>query len=102
MSGFVRRFWQGLPKVQVLVVEDDTLSRLITEAAVAKLGHSVLIASDGEAAWPLVQEHQFDAMASDRRCVSWTARTVLARQGAPKRHLPIFKFLTSHSDTNDF
>jgi two-component system, cell cycle response regulator len=85
--------------MRVLVVEDDTLSRLITEAAVMKLGHAVLTAANGEEAWQMFQANQFDVVISDR-CMPILSGDDLCRRirRHPSSVYPYFIFLTAQRD----
>ena len=52
--------------MKVLVAEDDAVSRTIVQRAVQKLGHEVLAAADGEAAWDLYRKSSdLDVIISD-------------------------------------
>lgn len=85
--------------MRVLVAEDDLLSRLITEATVSRLGHSVLSAANGEDAWRLFQEHEVDAIVSDRSMPVMNGEELcrLVRTHPTARY-PYFIFLTAHGD----
>ena len=52
--------------MRILIAEDDTASRLILEAALAGLGHEVIVATDGEQAWRTFQSNKVEAIISDR------------------------------------
>jgi diguanylate cyclase (GGDEF)-like protein len=51
--------------VKVLIAEDDAVSRLTLGRAVEQLGHEILVAADGVAAWELFREHAVDVIVSD-------------------------------------
>jgi DNA-binding response OmpR family regulator len=42
--------------VRILIAEDDDVSRLALEALLAKRGHEVLTAADGQEAWDILQQ----------------------------------------------
>jgi signal transduction histidine kinase len=51
--------------MNVLIAEDDALTRLMLQRAVAHHGHACLVAHDGRAAWQLFQAHPVDVVISD-------------------------------------
>lgn len=51
--------------MKVLIAEDDTIASRVLEAALRKLGHEVLVASDGESAWGILQTESVRAVVSD-------------------------------------
>ena len=52
--------------MKILVAEDDAVSRMILQRAVQRLGHDVLAAEDGKAAWDLYREtSDVDVIISD-------------------------------------
>ena len=51
--------------MRVLVVDDDLVCRLTVEAMVNTLGHDCLTASDGRAAWDLMQAESIDVLVTD-------------------------------------
>jgi diguanylate cyclase (GGDEF)-like protein len=52
--------------LKILVAEDDAVSRMILQRAVQRLGHDVLAAEDGKAAWDLYREtSDVDVIISD-------------------------------------
>lgn len=53
--------------MRIMIAEDDTVSRLVLEAAVAALGHECISAIDGEQAWQLFQKLDVDVVISDRQ-----------------------------------
>ena len=54
-----------LPVLEVLVVDDDPASLTALAASIRALGHVCRTASDGEAAWQLVERNRFDVVISD-------------------------------------
>lgn len=51
--------------MQILIAEDDPITRLILELTIRKLGHEFLSAEDGLKAWQLFQDHPVDVIISD-------------------------------------
>jgi two-component system cell cycle response regulator len=52
--------------MRIVIAEDDTVSRLVLEAAVTALGHECFTTVDGEDAWQLFQGLDVDVVISDR------------------------------------
>jgi signal transduction histidine kinase/CheY-like chemotaxis protein len=52
-------------KLKLLVAEDNALNRHVLELQIAKLGHDVAFANDGEEAWLRLQEADFDVLLTD-------------------------------------
>jgi phosphoserine phosphatase RsbU/P len=44
--------------VKILTVEDDLVARAVLRQALRRLGHESIEASDGEAAWEMMQKHE--------------------------------------------
>ncbi len=53
------------PDKHILVVEDDRNLRTILDFNLKRLGFQVTVASDGEQAWRLAQQHSFDFVVTD-------------------------------------
>ena len=51
--------------MNVLIAEDDALTRLMLQRAVEHQGHACLVAQDGLEAWQLFQAHRVDVVISD-------------------------------------
>jgi two-component system cell cycle response regulator len=51
--------------MRIVIAEDDTVSRLVLEAAVTALGHECITTVDGEDAWLLFQGLDVDVVISD-------------------------------------
>jgi two-component system, cell cycle response regulator len=52
--------------MQIIVADDDAISRIILRTAVEQLGHTCLEAENGAQAWELLQQHDVDVVISDR------------------------------------
>jgi diguanylate cyclase (GGDEF)-like protein len=51
--------------MKVLVVDDDSLSRLVVQAAVERLGHQSIAAEDGKEAWECFAQEKPDVVITD-------------------------------------
>ena len=51
--------------MKVLIAEDDTVASRVLEAALRKLGHEALVATNGESAWEILQTESVRAVVSD-------------------------------------
>ena len=51
--------------MNVLIAEDDALTRLMLQCAVEHQGHACRVAQDGLEAWQLFQAHRVDVVISD-------------------------------------
>lgn len=51
--------------VKILAVEDDSVARAVLQAALRRLGHEVIVADTGEAAWELLQSEGVRVVVSD-------------------------------------
>jgi DNA-binding response OmpR family regulator len=51
--------------VKILAVEDDAVARAVLNKALQRLGHDVVLAPDGEAAWQLVERDPVRVIVSD-------------------------------------
>src|ERR671939_475769 len=51
--------------MNVLIAEDDAMTRLVLQRAVEHDGHACLVAQDGLEAWQLFQAHGVDVVISD-------------------------------------
>lgn len=54
-----------MPVVKILAVEDDAVARAVLRQALRRLGHEVVEAGDGEAAWELLQTEPVRVVVSD-------------------------------------
>ena len=85
--------------MRILIAEDDPTSRLVLSAAVRKLGHEVVSASDGAEAWRLYLATHFDAVISDRSMPEFDGIELCRRiRSSSKSGYTYFIFLTSFSE----
>lgn len=54
-----------MPVVKILAVEDDAVARAVLRQALRRLGHEVVEAGDGEAAWEVLQTEPVRVVVSD-------------------------------------
>jgi phosphoserine phosphatase RsbU/P len=89
-------------RVKILAVEDDAVSRAVLRQALRRLGHDVIEAKDGEAAWDVLHREGVRVVVSD-----WTmprsdgldlCRKIRARVGADYMY---FILLTSRDATQE-
>ncbi|MBA3794948.1 MAG: diguanylate cyclase [Rubrobacter sp.] len=89
--------------MNVLIAEDDAVSRMILQRAVQKLGHEVLVAEDGGKAWKLYCEaSDIDVIISDWMMPEVDGlelcRKVRAEERVDGRGYTYFIFLTALGD----
>lgn len=89
--------------LSVLVVEDDADSRRLLTAAVARLGHTCVSASNGKEAWTILQHGNVDAVLCDLAMPEMggleLCRLVRGRRGAPYVY---FVLMTAFSDKEHY
>lgn len=82
--------------MRILIAEDDAVSRIILQAAVAQFGHDCLVAEDGAQAWDLFRGSDVDVVISDRRMPGMDGIELCRRiRQAPQRRYTYFIFLTA-------
>jgi two-component system, cell cycle response regulator len=95
------RSWQGT-SVNILIAEDDPVSREILRRALVRLGHECVTARDGNEAWEMFQRLPVDVVISDRLMPGMDGielcRRVREHTGSG---YPYFIFLTSLGDRQD-
>jgi CheY-like chemotaxis protein len=52
---------------RILVVEDSSVLRLVLQRTLSTAGFSVMTAIDGDAAWQLCMQHDFDLIVTDEQ-----------------------------------
>jgi CheY-like chemotaxis protein len=60
-----RRIVQSASPKRVLIVEDNVINQIVIKRMLERLGHTVEVAADGDAAIRLVQETQYDLLLTD-------------------------------------
>jgi two-component system cell cycle response regulator len=86
--------------MRILIAEDDTLSRMILEATVAKLGHEFVSTSNGQAAWQAFSSSNVDVIISDRSMPIMDGLELCRRvRATPCDTYTYFIFVTSSNDS---
>ncbi len=85
--------------MQVLIAEDDAVSRLVLQRALEKLGHACLVACDGTEAWELFQHTEVDVVISDWMMPGLDGIDLCRRvRASPRALYPYFVLLTALAD----
>jgi len=96
-----------LPKLNILLAEDNAVNRLLAQKLLQKLGHAVTLVNNGREAlehWELNQSNQFDIILMDVQMpemdgLQATAR-IRAKELATSAHIPIIA-VTAHAMKGD-
>jgi two-component system, sensor histidine kinase and response regulator len=88
-------------RLQVLVVEDEPVDRLILSAAVRQLGYDCLEAEDGREAWTIFREQKPDIVVSDWQMPGLDGSDLcrMVRTSDGRAYTP-FIFVTCHGDAD--
>lgn len=76
-------------KLQVLLVDDEQQMLVAMEAVLARLGHSVLKASNGQDALEIIERSKVDLIISDMRMPVMTGGELLARIHSMGTRIPV-------------
>ncbi len=88
--------------MNILVAEDDYVSRLLVKKAVKKIGHTVLEAENGKIAWDLFLEHHPDMIISDWMMPEMTGLELCKKiRSSDKKTYSYVMLLTSKDKTDD-
>jgi two-component system chemotaxis response regulator CheY len=93
-----------MPRLKVLVVDDDSASREAIQRAVASLGHDCRAASDGTEAWRIHQAARADVIVSDWQMPNMDGLELCRRTrtaGAEEAYT-YFIFMTAFEDKSHF
>jgi DNA-binding NtrC family response regulator len=82
---------------KLLVVDDENNLRLVVQKELTRLGHEVETASDGENAWNLLEEKDFDVLLCDINMPRLDGISLLRRLGEKRHNPPEVIMLTGHA-----
>lgn len=80
-----------------LVVDDENNLRMVVQKELSRLGHEVETAADGEAAWALLEEKDFDVMLCDINMPRLDGISLLRRLREKRQNPPEVIMLTGHA-----
>ena len=89
-------------KIQVLVADDDAVTRRILEACLKDLGYLFLLARDGHEAWAQFQRSKVDVIISDWLMPGINGLDLCRQVRAATAPYTYFILLTSNSDKEQF
>ncbi|MFH2092719.1 MAG: response regulator [Pseudomonadota bacterium] len=88
--------------MNILVAEDDYVSRLLVKKAVKKIGHEVIEAENGRLAWELFLKHEPDMVISDWMMPEMTGIELCQKiRGSKKKTYSYVMLLTAKDKTTD-
>ena len=91
----------GPPHIQVLVVEDEPIERLVLQTAVRRLGHECIEAEDGGQAWEMFRTHHPDVVVSDLQMPGLDGAELCRRvRTLDHEGYTPFIFVTGHDDAD--
>jgi DNA-binding NtrC family response regulator len=82
---------------KLLVVDDENNLRLVIQKELSRQGHTVETASDGEDAWNLTEEHNFDVILCDINMPRLDGLGLLRRLREKRQNPPEVIMLTGHA-----
>lgn len=82
---------------KLLVVDDENNLRLVVQKELTRLGHEVETASDGESAWSLLEEKDFDVLLCDINMPRLDGISLLRRLREKRQNPPEVIMLTGHA-----
>ena len=85
---------------KLLVVDDEKNLRMVVQKEMARQGHEVECASDGEAAWEMLEEQDFDVLLCDINMPRLDGMEVCRRLRAARPGTPIL-LLTARGSEDD-
>lgn len=80
-----------------LVVDDENNLRMVVQKELSRLGHEVETAADGEAAWAVLEEKDFDVMLCDINMPRLDGISLLRRLREKRQNPPEVIMLTGHA-----
>ncbi|HEX8370720.1 MAG TPA: sigma-54 dependent transcriptional regulator [Pyrinomonadaceae bacterium] len=82
---------------KILVIDDESNLRLVVQKEMSRLGHEVETASDGEAAWSVLEERDFDVLLCDINMPRLDGIGLLRRLKEKRQNPPEVIMLTGHA-----
>ncbi len=82
---------------KLLVVDDENNLRLVVQKELTRLGHEVETAADGESAWNLLEERDFDVLLCDINMPRLDGMSLLRRLREKRQNPPEVIMLTGHA-----
>ncbi|MBI5767945.1 MAG: response regulator transcription factor [Verrucomicrobia bacterium] len=87
--------------MKVLAVEDDPVAQLVLESTLKSLGHEVVLAADGEAAWAALQDPALRVVVCDWRLPKLDGLALCRRVREEREDYVCFILLTQHLATGE-
>lgn len=87
--------------MKILAVEDDPVAQLVLESALKSLGHEVVLAADGEAAWAALSDPLLRVVVSDWRLPKLDGLALCRRIRAERDDYVCVILLTQHLATGE-
>jgi DNA-binding NtrC family response regulator len=82
---------------KILVIDDESNLRLVVQKEMSRLGHEVETASDGEAAWTVLEEKDYDVLLCDINMPRLDGIGLLRRLKEKRQNPPEVIMLTGHA-----
>ncbi|MDQ3801715.1 MAG: sigma-54 dependent transcriptional regulator [Acidobacteriota bacterium] len=82
---------------KILVIDDESNLRLVVQKEMSRLGHEVETASDGEAAWSVLEERDYDVLLCDINMPRLDGIGLLRRLKEKRQNPPEVIMLTGHA-----
>ncbi|HEX8247931.1 MAG TPA: sigma-54 dependent transcriptional regulator [Pyrinomonadaceae bacterium] len=82
---------------KILVIDDESNLRLVVQKEMSRLGHEVETAADGEAAWSVLEERDYDVLLCDINMPRLDGIGLLRRLKEKRQNPPEVIMLTGHA-----
>jgi two-component system, cell cycle response regulator len=93
---------ERINNMRILVADDEPISRRLVESALRKAGHEVIAVGDGEEAWHLLNEDDFDITVLDWMMPGLEGISICEKlRHAPRDYYLYIILLTSKADHKD-
>ena len=87
--------------MNILAVEDDSVAQLVLSSSLASLGHRVVLAADGEAAWEAMLDRSLRVVVSDWRLPKLDGLELCRRIRQEREDYVSFILLTQQNATDE-